>query len=114
MDNVPVGIETVIVFVYIFYFFYEYFITINEEYVYDSFCFWISIGVMIYLGSSFFVYILSDHISASSTEYEKFWSLSFIMETIKNALFVVAIVVDTRRNAKQKIPNKNLPFLDFT
>lgn len=113
LDNVPVGIETVIIFIYIFYFFYEYFVTINHEYVYDNYCFWISIGLMIYLGSSFFVFILADHIT-SDEDHAKFWSLSWIMETVKNILFVVAIVVETRQRSKQKIPNQNLPFLDFT
>ena len=113
MDNVPVGIETVIVFIFIFYFFYEYFVTINEEYVYDSFCFWISIGAMIYLGSSFFVFMLSDHIT-SAEDREKFWSLSYIMETIKNILFAVAVAVFGRSYSRQKIPNQNIPFLDFT
>jgi hypothetical protein len=111
MDSIPIGIETVVIFAYIFYFFYEYFMTVSSEYVYDSFCFWISIGIMLYLGSSFFVYILSEHLGED--DRSRFMNLSYIMETVKNILFSVAIVVATRQNSKQKIPMQNVPYLDF-
>lgn len=111
-DAISVGIETILVYVYIFLFFYEYFIRVDNEYVYNHYCFWVAIGLMIYLGGSFFVYILANHIP--SNQLNQFWSLTFIAEIIKNILFAVAVLVNARQKTRQKIPNQNLPFLDFT
>lgn len=111
MDNIPIAVETILVYLYIFYFFYEYFINIESEYVYDNYCFWLSIGIMIYLGGSFFIYILANH--TTEAEDEKFWYLTYIAETIKNIFFAVAIFVYAKQKSKEKIPNQNIPYLDY-
>ena len=110
-DTIPIGIETILLFVYIFFFFYEYFRNVYTEYVYNHYCFWVSIGIMLYLGGSFFFYILGNEIR--ETEIEKYWYLTFIIEIVKNVLFAIAVNVDIRRS-KQKNPNQNLPYLDFS
>lgn len=111
MDNIPIAVETILVYFYIFYFFYEYFISIESEYVYDNYCFWLSIGIMIYLGGSFFIYILANH--TTEAEDEKFWYLTYIAETIKNIFFAVAVFVYAKQRSKDKIPNQNIPYLDY-
>jgi hypothetical protein len=110
-DSVSIGIETIIVFIFIFLFFYDYFINVYNEYIYNHYCFWLAIGTMIYLSGSFFLYILANHIPKD--QIHDFWYLSYIAETIKNILFCIAVIVYARQKSKEKIPNQNIPYLDF-
>jgi hypothetical protein len=66
---------------------------------------------MLYLGGSFFFYILADQFEVF--ELNKYWDLTFVIETVKNILFSVAIVVYAKHRSKEKFPNQKLPFLDF-
>jgi len=111
LDSVPIGIETILIYICIFYFFYERFQNAKSEYIYNDHCFWISIGLMLFLGGSFFFYILADHMELN--EAQKYWDVTFIIETVKNILFAVAILVYDKNKNKEKIPNQNLPYLDF-
>ena len=111
LDSVPIGIETILIYICIFYFFYERFQNAKSEYIYNDHCFWISIGLMLYLGGSFFFYILADHMELN--EAQKYWDVTFIIETVKNILFAVAILVYVKNKNKERIPNQNLPYLDF-
>jgi len=111
IDNIPVGIETLIIYTYIFYFFYDRFKNIDKQYIYNHYCFWISIGIMLYLGGSFFFYILGNHIPPK--QLENYWYFTYIVEIVKNILFAIALIVYSHHNSKEKIPNQNLPYLDF-
>ena len=111
LDTFPVGIETILLFVYIFYFFYQYFKNIESQYIYNEPCFWISVGIMIYMGGSFFFNILAEEVSKS--EIEKYWYLTFIAETLKNILFVVALFMHKRKPTENTTP-KSIPFLDMS
>ena len=112
IDNIPVGIETLLMYTCIFYFFYERFKNIDDQYIYNHYCFWISIGIMIYLGGCFFFYILGNHIPPK--QLDNYWYFTYIVEIVKNILFAVAVAVFGRSYSRQKIPNQNIPFLDFT
>ncbi|HVZ57073.1 MAG TPA: hypothetical protein VG870_10480 [Chitinophagaceae bacterium] len=102
--------ETILVYIYIFYFLYEFFVTTNNDYVYNNHCFWFAIGIMIYLGSSFFLYILANNISQEV--HDRYWFITYIAEIIKNILFSAAIVVHAKR-FKTKAPDRQFPYLDF-
>lgn len=110
IDSIPVGLETLIVYIYIFYFFYTRFKNIDNQYIYNNYCFWVSIGIMIYLGGSFFFFILGNHISEEQND--KYWYFTYIVEIVKNILFAVSLIVFVR-HSKEKIPNQNIPYLDF-
>ena len=111
LDSVPIGIETILIYIFIFYFFFERFQNAKNEYIYHDHCFWICIGLMLYLGGSFFFYILADNMELQ--ELRKYYNLTYIIETVKNILFSVAIIVYAKHKYKEKIPNQKLPFLDF-
>jgi len=112
LDVVAVGIESILLFIYIFYFFYEHFSSPKNPFIYNNYCFWISVGILIYLGGSFFINILVDDMS--KTEKVKYWILTYIAETIKNVLFVVAILVYSRQ-PDENTPKKpsSVPYLDL-
>jgi len=95
IDTIPIGIETILILTYIIYFFYEFSKDTRSFYIYNHYCFWIAVGILIYLGGSFFFFILFD--------------------IIKNLLFALSIFIYHRyslENAKRK--TSSLPYLDMT
>lgn len=112
LDSVAVGVETILLFIYIFYFFYEFSKQIKNTFIYNHYTFWIAVGIMIYLGGSFFFYILIN--SLTPDEVDKFGIMAYIAEVIKNLLFAFAIFMYIKHpsNNIHKLP-KNIPNLDM-
>jgi hypothetical protein len=112
LDSIPVGIETILLFIYIFYFFYEFSKQIKDTFIYNHYTFWIAVGIMIYLGGSFFFYILIN--SLNQSEVDKFGIMTFVAEIIKNLLFAFSIFM-YKKFPVNKIHNhsKNIPNLDM-
>ena len=112
MDSIPIGIETILIFVYIILFFYQNFRNNYDQYIYYHHCFWISIGIMIYLGGTFFFNILANYIQPA--EIDKYWYLTHIADIIKNVFFCVAIIVLSRGQLKEKLfHHSSVPYLDL-
>ena len=112
LDSIPIGIETILLFVYIFFFFYEFSKQIKDVFIYNHYSFWIAVGIMIYLGGSFFFYILIN--SLHQSEVDKFGNMTYIAEIIKNLLFALSIYL-YKRYPVNNISNhrKNIPNLDM-
>jgi len=112
LDSISIGIETILVFIYIFYFFYEFSKNTKGVYIYNHYGFWIAVGIMIYLGGSFFFYILINHLNQS--EVDKFGNMTYVAEIIKNLLFVLSMYMYKRfpinkiENPPKKIPNLDM------
>ncbi len=112
LDSVPIGLETILIFIYIFFFFYDFSKNAKDTFIYNHYCFWLSVGVLIYLGGSFFYYILVN--SLNRDEIATFEKLTFIAELIKNILFCTAIFVYKKfpvnkiHNHPKKIPNLDM------
>lgn len=105
LDSVPVGIETILIFLYCFYFLYQEFKKENQLLLRNS-MFWISIGIFFYLAGSFFFNILANHLS--SAELHQYWSYSYLFDVIKNILITVGLLI-----YKQKKGLKPMPYLDM-
>ena len=58
LDTLAIGIETILLFSYVICFFHEQFKKPTSLSIYNHYCFWISVGILLYLGGSFFFYIL--------------------------------------------------------
>ena len=112
LDSIPIGIESILIFVYIFLFFYEFSKSISNFYIYNHYCFWVAAGILIYLGGSFFFYILFSHLSRE--QITTFGNLTYLAEIIKNVLFTLAIFMYVRyplENTKNK--TSSIPYLDM-
>jgi hypothetical protein len=108
IDSIPIGIETILVFIYIFLFFYDHFTNVKNRYIYNNYCFWVSIGLLIYLGGSFFFNLLANQLDP------QYWFVTYITEILKNVLFVVAIIVFVKNPIVADLKNKtNIPNLDM-
>lgn len=112
LDSIPIGIETILVFVYIAFFFYEFSKKLTGEYIYNHYCFWLAVGVLLYLGGSFFFYILINHLSIE--QIKAFGYLTYVVEILKNILFIVALFVYEKNpvNLNRSKP-LNIPNLDM-
>ncbi len=112
VDSIPIGVESILIFIYISLFFLENLKTPSGEYIYNNHCFWISVGLLFYLGGSFFINILAN--TFSDEEFTKYWYLNFIADTIKTIFFAVAFIFLVKRADDNK--NKkaiNVPYLDL-
>jgi hypothetical protein len=109
-DSIPIGIETILIFVFIFFFLYEQLKEAKNQTIYSHYFFWISIGLFIYLGGSFFIYILAN--SFNSKDLIKYWFFTYVVELIKNLLFATALLIYSN-NPIEKNFKQPLPDLDF-
>ena len=112
LDTIPIGIETILILTYIIYFFYEFSKDLRNFYIYNHYCFWISVGILIYLGGSFFFFILIEHLNKDQIAI--FGNLTYLTEIVKNVLFTLAIFIYHRyrfENTKEK--TSSVPYLDM-
>jgi len=112
LDSIPIGIETILIFIYIFFFFYEFSRNNRNLFIYNHHCFWISVGILIYLGGSFFFYLMINHLDTE--EINRFGNLTYIAEIIKNVLFAIAMFINKKfstsenKNSSSKVPNLDM------
>ena len=111
LDSVPIGVETILLFGYVIFFFYEQFRKPSNISIYNHYCFWICVGILIYLGGSFFFYIMAGQMP--KTEIKEHWYLTYIGEIIKNIFFSFSILLFARQKNGNGIHNKILPNLDM-
>jgi hypothetical protein len=111
IDSVPIGFETILIFIFIFFFLYEEFKDVRGLPIYENYFFLISIGLFIYLGGCFFIYLLANTIDAK--ELDKYWFFTYVVEIIKNLLFIFSILVYSKNPNKSNNSNQTLPNLDF-
>ena len=108
LDSIPIGVETILIFIYTFYLFYEQFQIMETGYIYNNGWFWFIVGIIFYLSSSFFFNILAnDHYTIA----KKYWFLTLIFETVKNIFFFVGIILMPKTRARNK--NSPIPYLDM-
>jgi hypothetical protein len=112
LDSVPIGIETILILVYVIYFFYSFSKRLSDFYIYNHYVFWIAVGILIYLGGSFFFFILFEQLSRD--QKIDFGNLTYLSEVIKNLLFALALFIYTRYPFENKKKNFDpVPFLDM-
>lgn len=112
LDSIPVGIETILIIVYITFFFYERFQSDSNEFIYSHPCFWLCIGMLIYLGGTFFFNILLGYLDQK--HIDQYWYLTYVADIIKNLFFCVSIIVYSHNPKSEKLrQNKHVPYLDL-
>jgi len=112
LDTIPIGLETILILIYIIYFFYDFSKNVSTFYIYNHYGFWLAVGILIYLGGSFFFFILFDLLSKE--QRNSFGNLTYLAEIIKNLLFALAIFMYARyplENTKNK--TSSIPYLDM-
>jgi hypothetical protein len=109
LDSIPIGIETILIILYIFCLFYEQFQRPDVVSLYYNYWFWFILGILFYLSSTFFFNILANTEKKTAEEY---WFLTYIIETIKNIFFAVGMVAFAKQTS-DKSKTVYVPNLDF-
>lgn len=97
--------------VFIVYYFYFQFKHISDQNIYDSFSFWIVLGILVYIGLTFFFNILSN--SLDPMLIAKYYQYSFLGDILKNILFTIAVIFLAQNSSKVKQHTPSYPFLDM-
>lgn len=111
LDTIPVSIETILIFIYIFFFLYEHSKADNPDVIYNNYLFWVSVGLLLYLGGTFFFNILVTQMSLA--EFDNYWHYTYIAEILKNILFLVALFKISPAKKKDFLPQARMPYLDI-
>lgn len=112
IDSVPVGIETIIILFFAFLYFQQLLIKNLTGNIYEYPSFWLVVGIIIYLGSSFFFNILVNHVNQK--QIDEFWHYTYIPEILKNLLFALVLSEflfnqnSNKSNIKKEIPNLDM------
>jgi hypothetical protein len=104
IDSIPIGIETIIVLTFSFYYLYEQMRKTTTIFIYNTYQFWIVLGMVLYLAGSFFIYIFGNYVSIA--ELRKFWVITNFFSILRSVFFTIAII----QHAK---PTKNRLLSDF-
>ena len=112
IDSIPIGVETIILFLFAFLYFQQYFKTNLTNNIYEYSSFWLVVGILIYLGSSFFFNILANHVTPQ--QFADYWHFTYIPEIIKNLLFGLVIIgypfkqINSVKTKSTDIPNLDM------
>lgn len=112
IDSIPIGIESILLYIFIFYYFYESLKNFDEAIsLGNKASFWFIAGIFVYLAITFFFNILAN--SLAEHEIEEYYHFSFLGDIIKNILFGVGIYV-LSKNGEKKVTRQSthIPYLD--
>lgn len=99
LDSVPIAIETILVFLFCVFYLYTQMNTVDDMFIYNKYQFWVVVGFLVYLGGSFFIYILANNISRKILD--EYWFLTYVFYIIKNILFVIGISFLVKKRPKK-------------
>jgi len=112
VDSIPIGIESLLLFIYIFYYFYDSLKNFDPEHkLYEKPSFWFIAGIFVYLGITFFFNILGNYME--NEQIDQYYHFSYFGDILKNILFSIALYVYSKYALKKLSKKQNeIPFLD--
>ena len=110
IDSVPVGVETILVIFYSILYFHQYF-KFSQVSIYTDPNFYLVVGILVYLGGTFFFNILANEITTA--QWDNYWYLTYIPEIIKNIIFAITIVIYHKKTNTLSKKTLNVPYLDM-
>lgn len=109
IDAVPIGVSTILLFVFIFYYFFKSLKETENPHLYNTPAFWFIIGIMLYLGSTFFFNILANNINTHFLT--TYWHFTFLGDIIKNIFFAAGVLLYLKQPMEKKAKNRTIDFL---
>lgn len=108
LDSVPIGVESIFLMFSVIYYLYSQLSNISAQSIYEKFSFWIVIGILFYVGYSFFFNISSNSLNAALIN--KYYYYVFIGDIIKNVIFAVSIfyIPKPKQESSSSIPNLDM------
>jgi hypothetical protein len=109
IDSLPIGIESILIFLYSFYYLYEQMNDTNNLFIYSKYQFWLIIGILIYLAGCFFIYIYAN--ALDEKVLNEYWPFTNVFYAIMNIMFAIGFFIQYRKS-KQHFSPKLHPYLN--
>lgn len=93
-DSLQTSVECIILIVLCIYYFFEQLGNPEVEFIYNSYKFWVVVGILLYLAGSFFVFAFAT--TFSNTQGNNYWSIIYVSGILRNILFAIAVYLSTR------------------
>jgi hypothetical protein len=112
-DSQQSGIESLLLLIFCILFLFEQINKPELVFIYASYKFWIVTGILIYLATSFFLYVFA--LSLPKDQVDQYWVINHFSSILRNLFFAIAIIVYAK-SPKTPLPPKSLesdykPFL---
>jgi hypothetical protein len=95
-DSTLVGVESIIILSFAYYYLYERMKETTTMFIYNTPHFWVVLGMVLYLGGCFFIYVFTSSMGKDSKIVEDYWFITNIFSILKNILFCVAIRIQAK------------------
>ena len=83
---------------------------VDDSLIYNRYHFWMVIGIMLYLGGSFFIYIFTNQ--AQGHVLDDFWFLTYVFYILKNIFFAIGISYYSKKVRHKTTLNQYRPYLN--
>lgn len=105
IDSIPIGIEAIFILAFSFFYLYECTKDTTTLFIYNTYQFWVVLGIVLYLAGTFFIYIFTDSMNAA--DLKKYWVITNVFSILRSVFFTIAIIYHSK-------PKKNNTlFTDF-
>jgi len=94
-DSIPTGVESIIILSFCFYYLYERMNDTTTLFIYNTYQFWIILGIALYLAGSFFIYIFASYLRNDGF-LDKYWFITNIFSIVKTIFFCISIFIHAR------------------
>lgn len=94
IDSTPIGIESILIFIYSFFYFYEQMKDTSTLFIYNKYHFWIVIGYLIYLSGSFFIFIFTNQLDDELLN--QYWFITSVSYSTMNILFAIGFYIKAK------------------
>lgn len=102
-DSLPSSLEASLLILFTILFLYEQITDPTIFYVYNSKKFWISVAFLLYFSSILFLFIYAFKLTKQ--QYNSYWRINNIFDTIKNLLFAVAFAMNKNKQPEPSLEN---------
>jgi hypothetical protein len=91
-DSISASVEAILIIIFCIFYLYEQINKPEISFIYLSYTFWFTIGFLIYLSGTFFLFIQSP--SFSDQTRDNFWAINLFCNILKNILFAIGFYIE--------------------
>lgn len=109
-DSIAIGIESLIIILLCIYYLFTQLRGSTNLLIYSTFDFWVVITFLIYFAGTFFLYIMTESMSSSTSFQNEYFIINIVFNVLKNLLLSIAMMM--RLNTINNSEPSSLPNLD--
>ena len=106
-DSFSASLESVVVIIYCVIYFFEQISRPQTNFIYTLPYFWIVLGILIYMSSTLFLFIVASNLS--DQEFQKYWIITGVSNVVSNIIFGVGFLMNrfTHNSISDQSQNPN-------